>query len=148
MQFFKPAWLKLLNGDLDWDSGAQAFKVMLIGTGYTFDSNDEFVSDFNGKEINGSGYVGGFGNSGRKDLTDRQTIISGNDIVFLADNISWIAINAGTVTAIAIIREVTNDGSSEVVLYDNGDPLPYATEYGQFDINWQNGIVIKYVESG
>lgn len=99
------------------DSG---IKVLLYNTSYTPDKDHDFVSSITGgtsKEISGTGYAAGFGNSGRKALAGRViTRDDGADKVFFdANDPTWSAINAGTIAGAAVIKEVTSDSDSPIL---------------------------------
>lgn len=99
-------------------------KAMLLDTGYTPDKDHEYVSSIVANELGGTGYVGGFGGSGRKALAGKS--IAKNDttdlVVFDCNDLSWTAIDAGTVGYVAIIEEDTNDASSPVIAIVDASP--------------------------
>jgi hypothetical protein len=100
--------------------GNANIKVMLVGTGYTPDKDHDFVDSITGgssKELSGTGYVAGFGGSGRKTLASKTvTKDNTNDVAFFdAADVTWTAINAGTVAYAVVIKEVTNDADSPIL---------------------------------
>jgi hypothetical protein len=72
--------------DLD-DAAAGAFKLMLLGAGYTFSGTHTTVSDVVANEIaNGNGYT-----AGGKALTNITLTLAGAVATFDADDVEWTA---------------------------------------------------------
>jgi hypothetical protein len=92
-------------------------KVMLLGTAYVPNKDHEFVSDIVANEISGTGYVGGFGGSGRKALANKTFTKDDalDEARFDADNPTWPGADFGTVGYAALVIEDTNDASSPVL---------------------------------
>lgn len=125
------------NGSEDWDTNT--YKVMLVGTTYTFDPDHDQVSDINSDELSGTGYTGGFGGAGRKSLTTAAVNQDdANDRAELdADNISWTSLDAGTIGAMVVIREVSSDADSIPIAYiDNPTNFPLTTNGGNVNVTW------------
>lgn len=105
--------------DLDLINDA-TIKAMLVNSGYTPDVDHNFADSITAatsKELSGTGYVGGFGGAGRKAL-GTKTITqddTANVAYFNCADIVWTAIDAGTVSFIAIIKEVTADTDSPLL---------------------------------
>lgn len=112
------------------------YKAMLITSAYTFNVDHDFVSDLGAVELSGTGYVAGFGNSGRKTLTSKAVNLNDtNDRAeFDAADLTWSAISAGTMAAVVIIREATSDADSELIAYL--DPTDIVTNTGDLIITW------------
>ena len=100
--------------DIESDSGV---KAMLVGTGYTPDKDHDFANDVSGSELSGTGYTGGFNGSGRKSLASRAlTQDDSGDVSFIdCADLTWTAIDAGTIAYIVIIKEVTSDSDSPII---------------------------------
>lgn len=117
-------------------------KVMLVNTAYVPDKDHDFVSSITGSsnEISGTGYSAGFGAAGRKTLASKTVTQdnSGDVAYFSAANLTWTAINAGTIGAIAIIKEVTSDADSPILAVVDLSP-DIVTNGGDFTINWAAG---------
>jgi hypothetical protein len=99
---------------------SDTIKVMLVSPSYTPDKDHDFVDSITGgssKELTGTGYVAGFGGSGRKTLASKTvTKDNTNDIAFFdAADVTWTGINAGTVGFVAVIKEVTTDADSPLL---------------------------------
>jgi len=108
---YNPGLLKLLDGTIDFEN--DTIKLLLVDTSHTFTKSDEFVSDIVANEAtnsSGSGYE-------RKTLTNASIALdTGNDRVeFDADDISYTAIDAGTIASAIIYKEVTNDADSPLI---------------------------------
>jgi hypothetical protein len=82
----------------------------LVDTNHTFTKSHEFVSDIVANEASGTGYS-------RKTLANTSIALdTGNDRVeFDADDISYTALDAGTIASAIIYKEVTNDADSQLI---------------------------------
>lgn len=107
---------QLLTAGIDLESVA-GMKVMLLSTAYTPNKDHDFVNDINANELSGTGYAGGFAGSGRKAAGTRTlTQDDSADVSYLdIADLTWTAINAGTIGHIAVIVEVTTDADSPIV---------------------------------
>jgi len=105
---YNPGLLKLLNGTIDFDT--DTIKLLLVDTNHTFTKTHEFVSDIVANEASGTGYS-------RKTLANTSIALdTGNDRVeFDADDISYTALDAGTIASAIIYKEVTNDADSPLI---------------------------------
>ena len=108
---YNPGLLKLLDGTIDFEN--DTIKLLLVDTNHSFTKSDEFVSDIVANEAtnsSGSGYE-------RKTLANASIALdAGNDRVeFDADDISYTAIDAGTIASAIIYKEVTNDSDSPLI---------------------------------
>jgi len=116
-------------------------KVALVGSTYTANADDAF---FNPSvyltELNGTGYAGGYGGSGRKTLSSKVVVQDDvNDRAeFSAAPVTWTAINAGTAAAAVLIRErsLTGDTMSELIAYINTGGFPIVTNGGDLTLTW------------
>ena len=118
------------------DLAADTLKVLAVGTGYTPDKDHQFVSDVVASELSGTGYVGGFGGSGRKTLASKtlNKDNSTNKFYFDAADLLWSAINAGTIAYLIVFKEITNDASSPLICCV--DVADIVTNGGDVAINW------------
>ncbi len=112
----------IVEQTLDWISDA-AIKAGLSNTTHVPDKDDQYLDDagaddFIDGELSGTGYASGFGNSGRHALTSKAVVYDvANDRVELdADDSVWTAINAGTIAHVTILKEITSDALSPVVI--------------------------------
>lgn len=108
---YNPGLLKLLNGSIDFAN--DAIKVLLVNTSHAYDKTDEFVSDIVANEasnVSGSGYE-------RKTLASKTILLdAANDRVeYDAANPLYTSINAGTIAAAIIYKEVTTDSDSPLI---------------------------------
>lgn len=92
-------------------------KAVLLNPAYTPDMDHDFASDVNGFELSGVGYASGFGGTGRKAIASK--VVGKDDSLDIAyfdfADVTWTAINAGTVKYMALIREVTSDADSPLL---------------------------------
>lgn len=126
---------------------ASTLKVMLVSSAYTPDADHDYVSSITGgtsKELSGTGYVAGFGGSGRKTLASKTANQdNANNLGFLdAADVTWTAINAGTVAHAVIIKEVTNDADSPIIAVITISPA-IVTNGGDYTITWAADGLIK-----
>ena len=132
----------LLDGDVDLvnDSG---IKVMLVGSGYTPNKDHNFASQVT-SELSGTGYAGGFNGSGRKALASRTvTQDDTNDVAYFdAADVVWTAINAGTVAYAIVIKEVSADSDSPILVVVDVSP-DVVTNGGDYTISWAADGICK-----
>lgn len=129
------------------DLKANTTKVMLVSSGYTPNKDDKYVSTITAapsKELSGTGYVAGFGGSGRKTMANKAWAQDdANDLVKLtADDITWSAINAGTARYAVVIKEVSTDADSIILIVIDVNPTAgIATDGNDFLLKWgPNGV--------
>ena len=106
----------ILSGDVDLRD--DTIKVMLLSSAYATPlATVNFVSDVVANELTGTGYVAGFGGSGRRTLaTKTLTEDDTNGVaIFDAADLTWTTITAGTAKHAAIIKEITSDADSPVL---------------------------------
>ena len=108
---YNPGLLKLLDGTIDFEN--DTIKVLLVNTSHTYDKTDEFVSDIVANEasnVSGTGYE-------RKTLASKTvTLDAANDRVeYDSANPTYTAINAGTIAAAIVYKEVTTDSDSPII---------------------------------
>ena len=125
---------------------ASGVKVLLYNSSYTPDRDHDFASSITGgtsKELSGTGYTAGFGNSGRKALAGRAFVRDdGTDKVYFdANDLTWTAINAGTIAGAALIQEVTADTDSPIICFL--DPSDLVTNGGDVSLQFAaDGLVV------
>lgn len=113
-----------------------SIKLILVGSTHSLDVDDSFVdpSLAAGSELNGTGYVGGYGGSGRKAVSVRA--ISRDDAndraEFTFAPVTWSSINAGTAAGAVLIRERagTGDTMSELIAFIDSGGFPVVTNGG------------------
>lgn len=141
---YNRAKAKILDGSLNLLTAN--LKVMLVTSAYVFNPDHDFVSTPAVNELSGTGYVGGFGGSGRKAITGRSVTEDDTlDRGFLdGSDITWPAINSGTAAASIIFVEGTTDGDSTLVAYIDTGGFPKVTNGADLVLAWSNspaGIV-------
>jgi hypothetical protein len=94
-------------------------KAMVVTSSYVFSATHQFASSASSFEISGTGYVSGFGNSGRKTLTSKTITLDNinNRMVFDAADLTWTAVTAGTIGGVILLKEITNDAASKLLAY-------------------------------
>lgn len=122
-------------------------KVMLVSNTYTPDKDHSFVSSITSgttKELSGTGYVAGFGGSGRKTLASKT--VTQNDTsdigYFDAADVTWTGINAGTVGYVVVLKEVTSDADSPIIAIHDVSP-DVVTNGGDYTVQWASDGVLK-----
>mgnify|MGYP001557596394 FL=1 len=105
---YNPGLEKLLDGTIDFEN--DTINVLLVDTNHTFDKTHDFVDDIVANEASGTGYA-------RKTLANAAIALdAANDRVeFDADNPSYTALDAGTIAAAIIFKQVTNDADSPLI---------------------------------
>jgi hypothetical protein len=105
---YNPGLEKLLDGTIDFEN--DTINVLLVDTSHTFDKTHDFVDDIVANEASGTGYA-------RKTLANAAIALdAANDRVeFDADNPSYTALDAGTIAAAIIFKQVTNDADSPLI---------------------------------
>lgn len=114
-------------------------KVMLVTASYVADRDNDFieegVNDAEEHELEGTGYAGGFGNSGRKVLASKTIILDkGADRAdFDAADVVWTGIDAGTPSQMLCVTELTSDVLS-VLLSHHDTNFPVVTNGGDLTV--------------
>lgn len=123
---------------------SDTIKVILLGTGYTPNKDHQFVADLGANELSGTGYVAGFGGSGRKTLASKTvTKDDTNDVAFFdAADVTWAGINAGTAGFVAVVKEVNSDADSPVLAIVDVSP-DVATNGGDYTVTWAADGIFK-----
>lgn len=96
------------------------------------------ADDFIDGELTGTGYVAGFGNSGRKTLASKAIVVDKpNDRAeFDAADVTWTAISAGTAAQATLLQEITNDAASIAIMNIDTGGFPIVTNGGDLTIQW------------
>lgn len=117
-----------------------AVKVMLVTSSYTADRDDDYVDEAGANdpidhELTGTGYVAGFGNSGRKALASKTiTIDKASDRSdFDAADVTWTGIDAGTAAQMLCIVELTDD-TATVLISHHDTNFPVTTNGGDLTV--------------
>lgn len=125
-----------------------SLKVLIVGTGYTFNKDHDFVADVSASEVSGTGYTGGFAGSGRKAVASPAVILDDtNDrVTFDFADILWTGIGITTpvdgIAAAAILwKPVTNDSDSIVIGFL--DPTNLVTNGGDVTLTLPAGGVLR-----
>ena len=107
----------ILDGTIDLVN--DTIKMMLVNDTYVPNADHDFVDDVNADELSGTGYVAGFGNSGRKTLVSKafSTDLTNDRAELTAAALTWAAINAGTAAYGILIKEITNDAASRLIAW-------------------------------
>ena len=115
----------ILVGTVDLDT--TALKSTLLKSTYWPDPDQEFVDiagttmDIAGHECDATGFTGGFAGADRLAatvVTTEQT--ASNRVVTIISDQTWTAIGGAsnnTLSGVAIIREITNDGASIPIVF-------------------------------
>lgn len=131
------------DGNLDWDTHNIGVLLLSSSSTYTPNPDHNYVRDIfdnGGVELSGTGYS-------RKLLTNK-TVTKDDSIdkaILDADDVTWTAINAGTVKAAVLYRRVgssDNNSSDILIAYIDSGGFPVTTNGGDFTIQWNaNGII-------
>lgn len=109
--------------------------------------DDTGADDFIDGELSGTGYVAGFGNSGRKTLASKAIAVDdANDRAeFDCADVVWTAINAGTAAQATVLKEVTNDAASIPIANVDSGGFPKTTNGGDltFTVNAEGLLQLR-----
>lgn len=111
---YNQARQKIMDGTLDL--AADTLKFMLVTASYSPDRDHTNVGQASAFELTGTGYVAGYGNSGRKTLASKTFgVDAARDFAFMdcADPV-WTTITAGTVGYILVIKETGGADSASI----------------------------------
>lgn len=137
---YNTAKKEIMDNTIDLDT--DTLKIMLVTSSYVANADDDVVdaagaNDPVDHELTGTGYVAGWGNSGRKALA---SVVASTDKVndraeLDCADITWTAINAGTAAAALLIKEGgANDTTSRLIAHiDSG--FPVTTNGGNITLN-------------
>ena len=116
-------------------------KAMLVTLSYSADRDDDVVdaagaNDPVDHELTGSGYVAGWGNSGRKSLASKTiTVDKANDRAeFDCADITWSAINAGTPSQMLTVKEGGADDTTSRLIAHHDSGFPIVTNGGDLTV--------------
>lgn len=105
--------------------------------------DDDFIDevgadDFVDGELSGSGYVSGFGNSGRLTLASKAIVVDkpNNRAEFDAADVTWTGISAGTAAQATLLKEITNDLASITIANIDSGGFPIVTNGGDLTVQW------------
>ncbi len=122
--WYNKALAGIMDGSIDLDTNT--LKIMLVGTGYTYDPDDDFIDEAGAndpvdEEISATNYTGGFGGAGRKaaSITVVEQDASNRGIAVIGD-LTWAQLGNGTNDTIAagiLVKEITNDAASVLIAY-------------------------------
>jgi hypothetical protein len=126
--------LIMLNSTLDVVS--DVLQVSLHTSAYVAVAEHNFMNEVT-NEVAGTGYVGGFGGSGRKLLASPAVVQDDtNDYAkFTAANIVWTAVDGFTAAQAILSKKITSDALSPLIgKYDGG--FPKTANGGDLNYNW------------
>jgi len=133
-----------MNGTIDLDT--DTIKVALVDATFdgTLDDGPALSNITTLGELSGTGYTGGWGGAGRKTLASAAVAVDDvNDRAsFDAADVTWTAINAGTINGAVIFKDgAANDTTSYVIAFI--DLANTTTNGGDITIQWgANGILL------
>jgi len=130
--YYNTGLLQIQNGTIDPDT--DVLKIMLVGTGYSFDPDHTTVSQVSGSELVATNYAGGFGGAGRKTLTVTALKDDTLDkVIFNFADATWSALGGAvndTVAGAVVIKENSSDADSVPIFYfDLSDLVTNGSSY-------------------
>lgn len=145
---YNEAKYSLAVGTLDLST--DTVKAMLVTTGYIVDPTHAFVNDGtlvapNQFEVAGTGYVAGWGGSGRREVLNKSVIRDTGvfRVRLFGDDLLWNLLNVGVVGGLILLREgAASDTDSLLIGYCNEGGFPVSTDGGELQVRWHiNGIL-------
>lgn len=142
---------EVMDGTLNLNT--DTLKVMLVNATYTPNADDDVVdaggaNDAVDAEIAATNYVGGWGGSGRKTLSNKvfQEDDANDRAELHADNITWTALGGAqndTIVGAVIVKEgVSDDTTSRLIAYI--DLADTTTNGGDFTIQWNAEGILQH----
>jgi hypothetical protein len=113
---------------------ADTLKLILLGSAYVPLQSHAFVSDLVASELSGTGYTAGFGNRIAVTSKSINTVDGSAAPKFTCANVVLAGLSVGTIGAIALVKEITNDVSSPIICI--ADIVDVVTNGTEWDINW------------
>jgi hypothetical protein len=124
-----------------WEDPTYNYKVMLVYGSYIANVSHTSVADISAYEVTGTGYIPGYGNTGRKDLSNRSIEYISGITKYLADPTVWSSLNVGEISGVVIIREYGGaDSTSIPIAYIDSSLLPLfpiTTDGGYLSLDWR-----------
>lgn len=148
--------MNLWDGTIDLLTETLAKLMLLDNSTYTFDRDHDLVdeggaSDLIDAEVGGTGYTGGYGGSGRKQLQSKTiTVDKVNDrSEFDAADVTWAGIDVGEVGAAVLIVEdalgtTGDDTETRPVMFDDTN-FPVTSNSGDLTLQITNLIRLSTV---
>lgn len=133
--YYTQGWLEFRNGTIAYLT--HDIHVMLLSSTYVFNSGHTAVDQLSPHEINVSGYVPGFNQSGRRAITGKliQADLALNRILYKCNSVTWVALgNGAQVGGVAFIRQITSDNLSRPIAFLSSTPKN--TDGSDFPIVW------------
>lgn len=116
--FYENAKERLLREGLDWPNTTAS--VLLVDENFSFDETDVFVSGVTGDEVTGGNY---------SRITLQNNTLSVDDgttphrVFADADDPTWVQLNLGTVSGVVVFEDTGDDGTSELICFDDTPDL-------------------------
>lgn len=127
MRIYNRGKYLFLTGGVTWAS--HTIRALLVDSGYSYDPDDNFVSDVAGDELTDGSYA-------RVTLTNKGATEddTGDQAILTADPVDFGALNNETPAGMIFFREVTNDGDSPLLAFFDDD-FVYAANGGGYVVN-------------
>ena len=126
-------------------------KIMLVTPDYIPDPDHAFIDDAGAAvspvnfELDGTGYVAGFGSADRQILQNKSLVKDDNTdrIRFFADPVIWNPISAGVAGGFILIKEVSAETDSPLIAYAQSGGFPIPTDGGELEVifNASSGVL-------
>ena len=133
---------RLLDGSINLTS--DTIKVLILSAAYVPTPDHEFLSDVATYEVSGTGYVSGFGGSGRKTLAGKTFAKDDtlNEATFDATDPVWAGADFGVAGYLAVGKEVTSNADSPLLaVLDLGGLNGPLTKGGSFTVQFSTYLL-------
>lgn len=135
--------IKALAGSKSWTG--DTIEVLAVGASFAgTKATAALYTDCTLDELSGTGYTGGYGGAGRKVLSSLAINVAGSNLIQLdAADITWTAINAGTIAGLLVGVKGAADDTTAVPLAFI-DLTNTATNGGDITIQWSASGIIEF----
>lgn len=141
-------WGRAKRADDTVELSTDTLKAILVGSGYTPNVDHRYVDEGGGNdvidhEVDGTGYVKGHGNSGRRTLANVGVSVNdtANTITVYADPAIWSGYDAGSVAGVVIAKEGTSDDTDAILLAYIDSGFPLLVSGGELQIPLDDGFL-------
>ena len=144
--------LKIFDGTIDLIN--DTLKIMLLKTSYSVgigEVDKDDCSSMTASECTGTGYTAGYGNSGRKTITNKSITVddTNNRVVFSFKHPGYLNLDSiGNIGYAVLIKETGGSDSTAIpiAIFKPVTDIMYASSKGDLDLNFHLAGAIHFKE--